>query len=356
MSEHNEETMFLSEMVETGSMMVEPVSQVMDLTDTTRFMKLDSEHSFGIQLSGLASQIPSVASSVSMNGMYTLRFPNGVTGALTQLKQGGYSTALKGPNGQFSGTASLFKASMFSAVFGAISVMAVVSGQYFLSQINSELKVINQKIDKILVFLYGDKKAELLSEICFIKRAIRDYTSVMGHDSQITATLISIQQSEKVAMKDIEFYLQDLLNTVKTELKGSAEVNNTVDVSLQICESLNASLQLYIMSCILEVYYSQNTDKKFVQFLKEDLSLFVEKCNNRITACISQVKGKVESYTARIDKVDKEPILKRLTDVTDALQEEKTAELKKSISAALDAISKEVTFIVSNGEVYYKTA
>lgn len=47
-------------------------------------------------------------------------------------------------------------------ICGAFISMAIVSGQYFLSQINNELKMIKYNLDKILGFLYGDKKVNTI--------------------------------------------------------------------------------------------------------------------------------------------------------------------------------------------------
>ena len=59
-------------------------------------------------------------------------------------------------------------------------------------------------------FLYGDKKAELMSEISFTKYAFENYASIMAHEAQRAATITSLQSAKKVAMNDIEFYIHDL--------------------------------------------------------------------------------------------------------------------------------------------------
>ena len=82
-------------------------------------------------------------------------------------------------------------------------------------------------LDKILEFLYGDKKAELMAEISFVKYAYQNYNSIMSHESQRTATIASIQEAKKVAMKDIEFYMNDLDLAAKT--KDNSELISTVN-------------------------------------------------------------------------------------------------------------------------------
>ena len=94
-----------------------------------------------------------------------------------------------------------------AAVMGVFTAMSAATGQYFLKQINGNLREINQKIDTILEFLYGDKKAELLSEISFTQYAYQNYSSIMMHEQQQTAMIASLQEARKVAIKDIANFL-----------------------------------------------------------------------------------------------------------------------------------------------------
>ena len=95
--------------------------------------------------------------------------------------------------------------------------------------------MMRMNLDKILEFLYGDKKAELMAEISFVKYAYQNYNSIMSHEAQRTATIASIQKAKKVAMKDIEFYMNDLDSAAKT--KDNSELISTVNKAFQIKES-----------------------------------------------------------------------------------------------------------------------
>lgn len=356
LDKNHDEISTIDALQEQGFVKVEASPHSMDLSDTSRFTKLNISSEGKIHMSALLSQSPNLASAAAMSGMYTVKFPEGVTGTMMKLKQGGLSTVLKGADGKITGTASLFQATASAATLGIFTVMSIASQQYFLAQINKELKFINQKIDKILGFLYGDKKAELLSEICFIQRAFRDYSSIMANEPHQIATIAGIQQAGKVAMKDIEFYIRDLERTVNREIRSRSELVSTAQTAIQIHESLDASLQLYITSGILEVYYTQTTDASFLENLESDLSLYTNKCYSRMLSSLSILKGKVNVYKVK-GKFDKEPILDRLSTITAALQEGKSIETQQAISTALESITKETTFVITdNGEVYHQIA
>ena len=165
----NTEQNILAEMEKDGALCIEPIRVAPDLTDTSRFAKLDLSAAEKRQISHMFSQVPAIASAAAMSQMYTLSFPSGVVGSLMQYASGGVGSSIMGANGII-GHAAFFSAGGQAAVLGVFSAMALISGQYFMKQINDELKLINQKLDEILGFLYGDKKAELLSEINFTKR------------------------------------------------------------------------------------------------------------------------------------------------------------------------------------------
>lgn len=140
-------------------------------------------------------------------------------------------------NGKFVGSASFYTMSAQAALMGVFTAMSVASGQYFLSQINNEMWMMNMKLDEILEFLYGDKKTEL----SFIRYAYENYVSIMSHEQQRIATITSLQEAKKVAMKDIEFYINDLETTVSYKTKDYADLESRTEKTFLIKESLELS-------------------------------------------------------------------------------------------------------------------
>ena len=182
----------------SGNFEIIPCDKMTDIENKPGIKKLELTSSQKIQMGGLMQQLPAVVAANALSDMYMVRFPAGIPNALTPLKQGGFSTMVKGENGRIAGTASLYSVEAQAAVLGAFNAMSIVSGQYFLAQINSELKTMNQNIDKILEFLYGDKKAELISEVSFVKSAYQNYSSIMEHEQQRFATLVRDRKSRRV--------------------------------------------------------------------------------------------------------------------------------------------------------------
>ena len=194
-------------------------------------------------------------------------------------------------------------------------------------------------LDKILEFLYGDKKAELMAEISFVKYAYQNYNSIMSHESQRTATIASIQEAKKVAMKDIEFYMNDLDLAAKT--KDNSELISTVNKAFQIKESLELSMQLYVFSSLLELYYSQNTDSSYLKYVEADVSSYIDKCEKRMLSSFSVLDIFVRDYKGNLlKKIDTSEIEKEVSGLLDRLNNGEEIPMRQVLHAAIGAQTK----------------
>ncbi len=253
--------------------------------NTEKYTKLKLSPYQKSSMSLLFQQIPNLTVASALSNAYIVSFPEGLPHTLMQLKNGQYATPIMGSKG-IVGSAGLTPLQTHAVLLKAFSAMSVVTGQYFLVEINKKFELVNEKIDKIMNFLYGDKKAELISEISFVQYANANYNTIMAHDEQRAATIISLQNAKKTAMKDIEFYMSDLDNSLVSRPKDS-DTNNI----LQIKESLNLSLQLFVMSSIMEVFYSQNFDKDYLSSVIDFATFYINKCEKRILADFSKLKA-----------------------------------------------------------------
>lgn len=306
------------------------------------------------QISAALQHVPSVVASGTMTNAYIVKFPDGINHTLMTLKQGGVSSTWLDASGHFGGTASLYSINMQAVMLGAFSAMAIASSQYFIKQINSELQMINQSMDKILEFLYGDKKAELLSEVSFVKYAYENYSSIMEHDEQRVATIASLQEAKKVAMKDIEFYMCDLDSAINSK----AGVDELVTNSFQIKESLELSIQLYGMASVLETYFAQNHDTEFIKYVEREVTSYIDKCEKRILSSFSALKKYINDYKGRLlEKVDKSQYEKMVGELVDSLYNGEESTIRKSLRKILqEASSVKEYYISEEGEVYLKEA
>lgn len=329
-----------------------------NLSNSQEFIKLEPTQGQKMQISAMMNQLPALIGVNTLSKTMMLRFPDGIQGTLMQLKSnGGYTTTLKSlETGKITGTAWLESVTPQAVCLSAFTAISVVSGQYFLSQINSSLAQISSGLDKILEFLYGDKRAELLSEVNFIRFAYENFKSVMEHSEQRIATLISLQNAKKVAMKDIEFYLSDLSSTITD--KKSGDISSTVPKMVRTKECLDLALQLYTMSNLLEVYYSENYDRNYISFVQSEVSVYISKCEKKELNCFGQLQhllaGAKDGIFAKVSKVD---YIQQIDAIVAELETSIDSPLQATLQSGLAEVTKEKCYYLNeDGVVYLKVS
>lgn len=331
-----------------------PCEKMNDISQRREYKKLEFTKEQSIQFNGLFQQLPAMAASKSLQNAFYIRLPEGLPNSFHPMQyiQGGIGSPIQGADGKIIGHASFEQAKFDVAILNGFAAMAVVSGQYFLAQINSELRTINQGLDKILEFLYSDKKSELVAEVSFAKYAYQNYSSIMENSEQRVATITNLQAAKKVAMKDIEFYMSDLTDAVNS--KSGSDINALVDKIFRIKECLELSMQLYVMSGMLEVYYSSNRDAGYLQWLEDDAVTYLSKCEKRMLSCFSMLSMQIHNYKDNpLKKIDKEPLIRRVDAVIDIYSKGTESEICDSFRSALRAPGKPAEYYVDDNNVVY---
>lgn len=308
-------------------------------------------------MSALFSQIPSMVSATSLSNAYVLRFPKGVPGTIMKYKDGGQSSIIM-HNGKIVDHASYASIADNALVIGAFSAMAIASGQFFMSRISNDFELVNQRIDKILDFLYGEKKAELFAEVSFVKQAYENFASIMRHSEQRMATISSLQNAQKIAMKDIEFYINDLNSKSKEKPKGYDTFCNLAEETIKIKNCLMLAIQLYATTSMMEANYSLNTDDSYITYLKETLCYYVKKTESGILSCFASLKTSNSNYKPNLTvKFDTAPLNKKLGDIEDSFNSGNQSQLYTTIEKTLDLmVAVKDIYLTSNGDAYIKTA
>ena len=310
------------------------------------------------QISALYQQLPSmVAASTLKDAYYVAKWPDGVPHKLVKFADNsGYMSTVRGEGGKFAGHAHFQPLSAQAVVMMGFAVMSVVTSQYFLTEINRKMTRITQSIDQILAFLYGDKKAELLSEISFAKYAYENFASIMAHSEQRAATIQSIQGARKTAIQDVEFYLNDLHTAVQGAKTGDME--KTVDKAFQIRQCLDLSIQLYMTANLLEVYYSQNYDPAYLAYVENDVRSYLGKYEKQLIADFNALKMAISAFKPKIgQKVDTEALTRNVSKAISYLMDNECGELEEKFISSLYSAEKAVEYCIApDGTIYLKKA
>lgn len=350
---HKETQAFLQDLQERHGFRITPCQSDLELDDKEGFemLKLTSEQK--MQISELLQYVPAVAATGAMAGAYTVSFPQGLPHTLMKLKQGGFGSQIVDMAGKkgILGSASFYPMVAQATVYGVFTAMSIATGQFFLVQINKELRMINQKLDEILKYLYEEKKAELLSEVFFIKYACDNYDSIMSDEAQRMATISSIQQAKKIAMKDIEFYIKYLESKIESNAKQKFDtlVKLKDEEIIPNADNLEMSLQLYCMSSIMEVYYARNFENTYVEYVENNINDYVDYCSKNERSFFDKMDGYFKSKVQKNQKQE-------LPDLSDQKKRIDDSEnYMKKMSAILKSTNKSAEYYIKkDGSIYYK--
>ena len=316
------------------------------------------------QISALYQAIPSMVSAGAMkNAYYVVKWPAGLPHELIPFKDGsGLMGMVRGEGGKFGGHVGFMSMGAQSMILGAFTLMSIITCQFFLTAINRKLAMIDQKIDKILEFLYGDKKAELLSEINFVQYAHANYRSIMQRGEQRTATIQSLQEARKVAIQNVEFYIDDLDSKVQAKRLPDyklPEWENAIDQILQVHQCLEFSIQLYMTSVLLEVYYSQNYDPAYLQYVEEEVGNYIDnKYEKHLIADFNSLKTTLEHKRSRIGEKNYkalEPRTAQVDTIIAHLMDGDGKELKDKLHGILHSVEQPTECcIAADGTMFLK--
>lgn len=330
---------------------IKPCEFKLDLDDKSKFVKLGSGSAAKMQISSFAQHLPEIAIVGAMNDIYVATFTSGVPHVLAQLKDGsGYFGSIRNPEtGRFIGTAALNPIGGYAVVAAAFTAMSIVTSQYYLTEINGKLNKIQQGVDKILDFLYGEKRAELMSEVVFAKYAYENYISIMAHEEQRIATISGLQDTKKIAMKDLEFYISDL-DCLSRDM--GKDIPEAARRALRLKDSLDLSAQLYVMSGLMETYYSQNTDENYISYVENEMTSYLDKSEKHILQDFAAIANPIMNYKGKgLDSSAK----KRIEDTMNELNGGEESKLRKSLREALRASeNKSEYYIKTNGDIYMR--
>jgi hypothetical protein len=255
-----------------------------DLSDfninNNKYKKIND--SLATRLNSLIQLFPNLVNLGNYSGdVYRVVFDKGLGVLQTSAKYPGYFTGnivQAGTNNKIVSGAVFQQLSMAPQIIsGVFSIMSIVTGQYYMSQINNNLQKMEKEISDIKQYLKDDKKSKLLSREEFLRTTQDSLNYILENDMQKLSTITSIQKIKIDSLADINFYKMQINNLEDL----SAEKDKIEEILMNIyekCELISEywySLYLYCFAIYLEALVSQNYNEDYLKILKEDIA---EKC------------------------------------------------------------------------------
>lgn len=283
---------------------------------------------------------------------YYVKFPSGIPHTLMALKQGGYSTAVRS-SGRFAGSASLYPLAARGPAMAFAAVISMAAERVILNILFSSIELIDNKLDTIVDFLYNDKNSELISEISYLKYVNSNYGSICSKEDLRMSTIIGLQSTKKVAIKNIEFYrfdIESLLNRKVKELKDANLIYRNI-------RFLEYAEQLYMLRSAIELYLVGNFDKEYVKYIKNEMKTYVKRSEITLIKTSADLIKKVNEVS--ILPTDKKKIAARteLVQKIEAVNEKYSSDegtlMEKLIEDLFTDIEKSNDFIIDkSGKLY----
>ena len=325
----------------------------MDMSiDKTKYEKLDIGRNEIIKIvEPFIRQLPDII----LDKAYTFTLPNSMSELLNDITDSRHLLVNLINSDGASNILSLVKLHPSMMLFSALSIASI---KMVIKDLDTKLSIISTKLDKILEFLYGDKKAEIIAEMQFIRYAYTNFESIFKNETHRLATLTNIQASKRIAMKNIEFYLADLDTYSHKNTKNDNELKKLSDDVIDIKDSLELSVELFFSSSVLEIYYSDNHDKSYIENTISEVNAYLEECHRRNLKDIALMAGRWEAVFSKDNKglpvtlpKPKQRTPNPFNDVVESTSRRETINISKKI---LDNIRNPIReyIVTENGEVY----
>lgn len=279
--------------------------------DLQKYIKLDDETAS--KISSLLHMLPDIISSATNGDAYRLEFPEGIAGVLAAHNDG-FLAMLKDPEtGKIVSQGTLYPIDGSNLLANVFSTLSVVTNQYYLHQISTQLNMIQTQLDHVLDFLYDDKACRIYAEAMAVMGIYRNYSSIMSCNEQRIASIQSIQQAKIFAEQNIQFYYRDMNNLVNK--------NGPIDKLRDDLHNYTQSINLYGICATTEIVLSQNYDETYLTHVENDLRAHVTQHNQSV----AKLQGKLEKSMSPAPGL---PIFQQKVDP-------KVKELVKEISSIL---------------------
>ena len=180
----------------------------------------------------------------------------------------------KGTNNKIKDTARLQALSNAPQVLsGAFNAMSLITGQYYMSKIDTRLKKLEKGVEAVQDYLEDSRRSELYGNLDFLKE-VQGRLRFYSEDTTLaTSTLAAVQTIKINSLGNLTFYREQI-----AKIEGSLTVNDKVDVILtnindmyRLISEYWFALQLYCFSSYLEPQVTHNADAQLIRLIADDI-------------------------------------------------------------------------------------
>ena len=255
------------------------------------------------RLNGLLAQLPHMVAENYGGEAYKVIFDRGLGTLQESAQHPGYllGNVVGKANNDIKDVALLQRLSSApQIVSGIFSVMSIVTGQYYMSQINDKLEKLEKGVASIEQFIENDKKSRLQGNLMFLRSIQSDLRYIKLDGTHKQATITNIQQIEREAVSDILFYQMQIndLKNLSFEKDKAVDVVENIEKAYSNLSGYWCALYLYCYAAYEKIIVLDETDEAYIESVKsnligkcEDYKNNLEQWNMKIESYIAEAKG-----------------------------------------------------------------
>jgi hypothetical protein len=305
----------------------------------------------------LLSQLPTLIGAQQLSNAYKVVFPAGIVGNLMNLKNGLQSSTIVNGSGKIVGQAGLQSLSNLASPMVVFSAISMITGQYFMAQINKSIQNLTKKIEKIEKQLTIKEESIVFSASIFIKEIRNNWTLIVSNEDYKASIITNIISTINELTSSC-YYFQNILNDKLSDLETSYrsnklgsnnlinDIKRTEDF-LKYAYQLRSSYKLILL--FLTTNITNNNATEIKEVLKKDFDLVFSSTVNQLEARVDSIIDilkqspsiKLQQQTKKIGPI--------IVDIRSIVNERYNNEGLKNINSTIDKVKN----IDSNGQDFY---
>lgn len=182
-------------------------------------------------------------------------------------------------------------------IFNAVSL---ITGQYFMAQVNEKLSDIKDSLSRIEQFLDADKKSKLKADLQTLEKVNKRISFIKGDEVQINATITQLKSIQTHTQGFINFYQEQAESVRQAADKNDKDKKigkNINDVGNYMTQYRCATLA-YCMANLMELYLIDAPDADYFKIVHEDLKEIVNQYKDNYALCQEKMKLYLDSSDA----------------------------------------------------------
>lgn len=259
-----------------------------------------------------------------------------------------------------------------NSLVAAMSVASIIVGQYYMTQINSELKIISNGISQIQNFQNNEYRSRVLSLVTHVKKIVDFQTEILENDELRLSKILQLDSLEEECTQLLGQANLTLIDfTKQSELKykeyenilGSVQEwfmyqKSLLDILCKISD-LRYTLYLGVVSreqciAILPIYskYVSDTQKRLTTWHKgvaNQLGIDIEK-GHRKRSGINGTFHSIIGFIANDDSYNFKSMEKKTIDM---IKEQELGHNKNYPIDTSELYNEDVQLIAKNKKIYY---